>query len=256
MLAVISPAKSLDFKTSAPKREYTQPMLLEHSQILADRAKQLTPAQIASLMKISDKLAGLNAARFTQWQTPFVEPQAKASIYAFTGDVYTGVDALSLDESATQWLNEHLRILSGLYGVLRPFDLMMPYRLEMGIKLDNSRGKDLYAFWGNIITDLLNEVIREQQAEYLINLASNEYFKSVNVQHLTVPVISPVFKDFKNGQYKIISFYAKKARGMMVRYMAENQLKTPNELLQFDVDGYRYCPDESTELTPVFKRHP
>lgn len=256
MLAVISPAKSLDFKTSAPQREYTQPQLLEHSQILADRAKQLTPAQIASLMKISDKLAGLNAARFTQWQTPFVEPQAKASIYAFTGDVYTGIDALSLDESATRWVNKHLRILSGLYGLLRPFDLMMPYRLEMGIRLDNPRGKDIYTFWGNIITDVLNETIREQQAEYLINLASNEYFKSVKVERLTVPVISPVFKDFKNGQYKIISFYAKKARGMMVRYMAEHQIKTPNELQQFNTDGYQYCPDESTALVPVFKRHP
>ncbi|MFM2485820.1 peroxide stress protein YaaA [Celerinatantimonas yamalensis] len=254
MLAVISPAKSLDFATLAPDGVYTQPQLLEHSQLLIDRAKQLTPAQIASLMKISDKLAGLNAARFDQWQVPFEVPSAKAALYAFTGDVYTGLDAVSLTDDNRHYASAHLRILSGLYGVIRPLDLIMPYRLEMGIKLDNPQGKDLYTFWGDLITQVLNQALADNGDRFLINLASNEYFKAVKPKQLQGEIITPVFKDYKNGQYKIISFYAKKARGMMVRYMIDQRLDTPQQLLGFDQGGYCYCEAESTALKPVFKR--
>ena len=255
MLAVISPAKSLDFTSSAPDDDYSQPQFLAYSQQLIDQLQHLTPAQIGSLMKISDKLAGLNAARFSQWQYPFNEPEAKAALYAFTGDVYTGLGAQELDHDARHWANDHLRILSGLYGVLRPLDLMMPYRLEMGTKLANAHGSNLYAFWGTMITEHLNAVLAEQGDEYLINLASNEYFKAVVPKALQGQIITPVFKDYKKGQYKIISFYAKKARGMMVRYMIDHQLTHPQQLQQFDVAGYVYCAEESTDNQWVFKRH-
>ncbi|MFM2482488.1 peroxide stress protein YaaA [Celerinatantimonas sp. YJH-8] len=255
MLAVISPAKTLDFNPAVVAGNYTQPELLEESQRLIDEASLLTPAQIGSLMKISDKLAGLNAARFSQWQTPFELGSAKPAILAFKGDVYTGLDADSLSESDLEYASNHLRILSGLYGVLRPLDLMMAYRLEMGIKLKNPRGNDLYQFWGTLITDKLNEVLAQQQDEWLINLASNEYFKSVKPKELQAKIITPVFKDFKNGQYKVISFYAKKARGLMVRYMLQHRIDDPLQLQAFDWEGYQYSEDESTSDTFVFKRH-
>ncbi|CAG8998522.1 MAG: Peroxide stress resistance protein YaaA [Candidatus Celerinatantimonas neptuna] len=255
MLAVISPAKTLDFMTPAPEADFSQPFMLEDSQLLIERARQLTPAQIASLMKISDKLAGLNAARFSDWQIPFQADTAKAALFAFRGDVYTGLDADSLTPDDLSFISQHLRILSGLYGVLRPLDLMMAYRLEMGIRLDNPRGRNLYDFWGTLITDVINQSLSEQGDDLLINLASNEYFKAVKSGLIQGDIITPVFKDFKNGQYKIISFYAKKARGLMVRYMVDRRIHDVDELLEFDYGGYSYCPDESTYSKPIFKRH-
>ncbi|GAA5190838.1 peroxide stress protein YaaA [Ferrimonas gelatinilytica] len=254
MLAVISPAKNLDFDTPPHVEAYTQPELLEEAELLMKTCRQLTPADLATLMKLSDKLAGLNAARFADWHTPFTPESAKQAVLAFNGDVYTGLDASSLSASQLEYAQSHLAILSGLYGLLRPLDLIQPYRLEMGTKLANSRGKDLYAFWGSLITEALNDRLAEQGDNVLINLASNEYFKAVQKRGLDGRVITPVFKDAKNGQYKIISFYAKKARGMMARYMLEQQPKSPKDLQGFDLGGYRFSESDSSEDTLVFLR--
>ncbi|GAA5216724.1 peroxide stress protein YaaA [Corallincola platygyrae] len=254
MLAVISPAKTLDYETPPATDNYSLPSLLDQSQVLIDRCRQLTPDQIASLMKISDKLAGLNAARFQEWQPDFTPDNAKQALLAFKGDVYEGMDANSFSQRDFDWAQDHLRILSGLYGLLKPLDLMQPYRLEMGTKLDNERGNNLYQFWGEIITQTLSEALTEQKDRVLINLASNEYFKSVKLKSLKALVITPVFKDLKNGQYKVISFYAKKARGMMARYMIENQLTDPEQLKLFGEGGYYFSGTDSTDYEWVFKR--
>lgn len=254
MLVVISPAKNLDYDTQAPSDNYSQPELLEHSQQLIHVCKQLTPADISSLMKISDKLAGLNAARFAQWHPDFNLDNAKQAIYAFNGDVYTGLNAAELKHKDIEYAQTHLRILSGLYGVLKPLDLMQAYRLEMGTKLENERGSNLYHFWGEIITQKLNDQLSAIQSDILVNLASNEYFKAVKVKSLNASLITPTFKDWKNGQYKMISFYAKKARGLMARYIIENQVKTKADLLNFDSAGYQYSDELSTADKPVFTR--
>ncbi|QIZ75493.1 peroxide stress protein YaaA [Ferrimonas lipolytica] len=254
MLAVISPAKNLDFDTPAHVASFSQPQLLADAEELMTTCKQLTPTDLASLMKLSDKLAGLNAARFADWHTPFTPTNAKPAVLAFNGDVYTGLDAASLTEEQLQYGQQHLRILSGLYGLLRPLDLIQAYRLEMGKKVANTRGKDLYQFWGNQITEALSEAILEQGDAVLINLASNEYFKSVKPKLLEAKVITPVFKDCKNGQYKIISFYAKKARGLMTRFMIEKQPQTPKELEAFDYAGYYFSAEQSTAESMVFLR--
>lgn len=254
MLIVVSPAKTLDYDTPLQTREFTQPELLEHAALLIERARQLTPAQIGSLMKISDKLAGLNAARFAEWQPDFSLENARQAILAFKGDVYTGLAVESFSDADLAYAQQHLRMLSGLYGVLRPLDLMMPYRLEMGTRLDNLRGKDLYAFWGEIITDKLNEALASQGDDTLINLASDEYFKSVKPGRLRGRIVTPVFLDEKNGQYKIISFYAKKARGMMARWVLQQRVAHPEGLIAFDVDGYGFVAAESTADRLVFKR--
>ncbi|ART80126.1 peroxide stress protein YaaA [Oceanisphaera avium] len=254
MLIVVSPAKTLDFDTPAIIKDFTQPELLAESALLIERARQLTPTDLSKLMKISDKLAGLNVARFADWQPEFTPHNAKQALLAFKGDVYTGLDAESLSKKDFTFAQMHLRILSGLYGLLRPLDLMQPYRLEMGTKLDNERGKDLYQFWGDIITDKLNEALAEQGDNVVINLASNEYFKSVKPTRLSGQIITPVFKDCKNGQYKIISFYAKKARGLMARYIIQNQLSEVSQLTQFAVDGYYFVEAESSATELVFKR--
>ena len=254
MLIVVSPAKTLDYDTPPVIADYTQPELLAHSAELIERARKLTPAEIGKLMKISDKLAGLNAARFADWQPEFTPENAKQALLAFKGDVYTGLDAESLTAGDFAFAQLHMRMLSGLYGVLRPLDLMQPYRLEMGTKLDNARGKDLYAFWGAVITETLNEAMAAQGDNVLINLASNEYFKAVKPRQLEGQIITPVFKDCKNGQYKIISFYAKKARGMMARYIIENRLTEVSQLTAFDTAGYYFAEDESTATELVFRR--
>lgn len=254
MLAVISPAKKLDVETPVTVSQTSQCELLDHAQVLIERCQQLSPDQIASLMKLSDKLAGLNAARFGDWHLPFTEQNAKPALYTFQGDVYVGLDADNLTEEDVAFAQDNLRILSGLYGLLRPLDLMQAYRLEMGTKLDNVRGKDLYAFWGKLITDQLNQQLAAQNSEYLINLASTEYFKAVDKKSLKAEVITPVFKDWKGDKYKIISFYAKKARGMMVRYMVENRLTTPDQLKGFDIDGYQYNEAISQGNEMVFTR--
>lgn len=257
MLLVISPAKKLDFSSPNVQHKYTQARLLDKSQALIDVCKALPPADIASLMKLSDKLAGLNAARFAGWCAQMNLDNAKQAIDAFKGDVYAGLECDSLSEDARDWLQEHLRILSGLYGVLRPLDLMMAYRLEMGTKLDNPHGSNLYQYWGNSITELLLEDIKQQNDEVLINLASNEYFKAVKkplLKQSNIRVVTPVFKDQKNGQYKVISFYAKKARGMMTRYIVDNKIQDVEQLKNFDYAGYYYAADASTADEFVFYR--
>ncbi|EKP0277911.1 peroxide stress protein YaaA [Aeromonas bestiarum] len=254
MLIVVSPAKTLDYESPLVSSRFTQPELLDHSAELITRARQLTPDQIASLMKVSDKLAGLNAARFAQWQPDFHPGNARQALLAFKGDVYTGLAVEDFSETDLDFAQGHLRMLSGLYGVLRPLDLMMPYRLEMGIRLDNERGKDLYQFWGDIITERLNQALAAQGDEVLINLASDEYFKSVRPKRLQGRIVTPVFKDEKNGQFKIISFYAKKARGMMARHIIKHRLTEVEQLTGFNVDGYHFVPEESDARTLMFKR--
>ncbi len=254
MLMVISPAKDLDFAPYDHGQTTTEPAMLAQTQQLIDICKTLTPADLASLMHISDKLAGLNAARFAQWSLPFTADNAKAALFAFNGDVYQGLEATSLNSADLIFTQQHLRILSGLYGVLRPLDLMQPYRLEMGTKLANPQGKDLYHFWQDSIAEQLNNQLAELKSDTLLNLASQEYFKSVRPSVLQARIITPVFKDQKNGQYKIISFYAKKARGLMARYVIRHQLTQPEQLQQFDLDGYYYSKEQSTADEPVFLR--
>lgn len=254
MLAVLSPAKNLDYESEYTSVDVTQPRLLDDAEALVEVCRDLSPQQLGSLMKISDKLAGLNAARFSEWSRPFNEENARPALFAFNGDVYAGLDAATLDSAAIDSAQQQIRILSGLYGLLRPLDLMQPYRLEMGTKLDNPRGKNLYEFWGDTITDLLNSDLQKQGADILVNLASNEYFSSVNTKKLKATVVTPVFKDEKNGQYKVISFYAKKARGLMARFMVNQKPQSVSDLTAFDLAGYQYDADESNQQQLVFKR--
>ena len=254
MLIVVSPAKNLDYQSPVATNKYTQPELLEHSKVLVDRCLTLSPADLSSLMGISDKLAGLNAARFGQWSLPFTTTNARQAILAFNGDVYTGLDAASFSEDDFNFAQQHLRILSGLYGVLKPLDLMQPYRLEMGTKLENERGSNLYQFWGDIITDKINQALAEQGDNILINLASNEYFKAVKKKQLKGDIITPAFKDWKNGQYKMISFFAKKARGLMARYIIKNKLNQVEQLKEFDLAGYGFNEELTQGNNWVFTR--
>ena len=254
MMIVVSPAKTLDYETPLPTEQFSQPMLTDQSEILIERCRELTPMDISKLMKVSDKIAGLNVARFSEWQANFTPENSRPALFAFKGDVYSGLDAYSLTTEQIDWGQQHFRMLSGLYGLLRPLDLMQPYRLEMGTRLSNERGSNLYQFWGDIITDTLREALDQQGDNILINLASNEYFKSVNTKRLGAKMITPVFKDCKKGQYKVISFYAKKARGMMSRYIVENQLTDIDQLKEFDIAGYYFVPAESNETEFIFKR--
>ena len=254
MLIVVSPAKTLDYETPVPTEICTQPDFISDSAELIEVCKTLAPLDISKLMKVSDKIASLNAIRFEEWSTTFTHENARQALYAFKGDVYTGLDANSFTDSDIDYAQTHLRILSGLYGLLKPLDLMQPYRLEMGTKLANKRGTNLYQFWGSAITQKLNQVIVEQGDNVLINLASNEYFKAVKPKELTATIITPVFKDCKNGQYKIISFYAKKARGLMARYIIENRISSVAALKGFSVGGYYFVDAESSNSELVFKR--
>ncbi|NWO03399.1 MAG: peroxide stress protein YaaA [Idiomarinaceae bacterium] len=254
MLAVVSPAKNLDYESDLPELNVTQPRLLDNAEELVEVCRQLSPQQLGSLMKISDKLAGLNAARFEQWQRPFNEDNARPAMYAFNGDVYTGLEAASLNSEAIDTAQKQLRILSGLYGVLRPLDLMQPYRLEMGSKLDNPKGKNLYEYWGDTITQMLNDDLAELGSSTLVNLASNEYFSAVKPKALNADIITPVFKDEKNGQYKVISFYAKKARGLMARFILNQKPKSVSDLKEFDANGYSFNEAMSSDKQLVFCR--
>ena len=254
MLALISPAKTLDYETALPTDVHTLPRLLTHSQQLIDISRQLSATQIADLMKVSEKIAQLNVARFKDWQPEFNFSNARQAVFAFKGDVYTGLDAYALNDSQIEYAQQHLRMLSGLYGLLRPLDLMMPYRLEMGTKLHNVRGHNLYQFWEHHITDLINQDLANAESELLLNLASDEYYKSVNVAEIRAEIIKPVFLDQKNGKYKVISFYAKKARGLMARYMIENQLQRIEDLKSFNLDGYYFDSGSSIHGELVFKR--
>lgn len=254
MLAIISPAKTLDYQRAVPKLAFTQPQLTDYSRQLIDVCRQLTPAEIGSLMSVSDKLAGLNAARFADWHKVHNEQNSRAAVYAFRGDVYSGLDADSLTAEDIQFAQAHLRMLSGLYGVLRPLDLMQPYRLEMGTKLVTTKGNDLYRFWGDIITEALQQALDEQGDDVLVNLASDEYYKAVKPGKLQARIIKPVFLDRKNGKYKVISFYAKKARGLMSRYLITRRLDRIEQLKDFNLGGYGFDEAASTEREWVFKR--
>lgn len=254
MLALISPAKTLDYTTALPTDTYTQPRLLEQSQQLIDVCRKLSASEIASLMTVSEKIANLNVERFRDWNADFDFSNARQALFAFKGDVYTGLDAYHLKDQDIDFAQQHLRMLSGLYGLLRPLDLMMPYRLEMGTKLKNSRGHNLYEFWGSIITDQINQDLAEIDAKVLVNLASDEYYKSVNEKKIKAEIVKPVFLDQKNGKYKVISFYAKKARGLMARYLIENKLNQVEQLKAFDSEGYYFDAESSSNKELVFKR--
>ncbi|AOA58728.1 peroxide stress protein YaaA [Acinetobacter larvae] len=255
MLALISPAKTLDYESALPTDAYSKPRLLEHSAQLIAEAKQLSASQIAQLMKVSEKIAQLNVERFRDWQSDYdFSHAARQAIFAFKGDVYTGLNAYALDAQQLDYAQTHLRMLSGLYGLLRPFDLMLPYRLEMGTKLENPRGHNLYEFWGDRITQLINQDLVDSCSTSLINLASDEYYKVVQAQKIDADIIKPVFLDQKNGQYKVISFYAKKARGLMARFMIEQQADDVNVLKDFNLEGYYYDADSSNAHEWVFKR--
>ena len=252
MLIVLSPAKSLDLETPPTTSLHSTPDFLDHSAQLIERMRQFSPAEVGSLMGISDALSALNVARYASWTPQLTD--ARQAIMAFNGDVYAGFEARSLQPGQLDYAQSRVRILSGLYGLLRPLDLIHPHRLEMGTRLSTARGKDLYAFWGDTITNGLNRTAKEQGAKVLVNLASEEYFKSVKPRQLDVPVIAPVFEDWKNGKYKIISFYAKRARGMLARYAAVNAIRDPEQLKQFDVDGYGFVPEASNDTSWVFRR--
>ena len=254
MLYLISPAKNLDYETPATTEFYTHPELMEHAQELAQVCVKLSPQDLSSLMGISDKLAGLNAARFAEWHPNFTPDNAKQAVLAFNGDVYTGLQATEFNRDELDYAQTHLRILSGLYGILRPLDLMQPYRLEMGTKLANGRGKNLYEFWGEHITHKINEQIAATNSELVVNLASTEYFKSVKKKQLQGKLITPSFKDWKNGQYKMISFFAKKARGLMVQYLIKNRVEDLDGLVKFNLDGYEYNAELSKPNEPCFTR--
>lgn len=254
MLIVISPAKTLDFETDSIARKHSQPALLDDSALLIKQLKQYSPSDISSLMKISDKLGSLNFTRFNDWKRPFTKKNSKQALLAFKGDVYTGLEAETFSEDEFEFAQNHLRILSGLYGILRPLDLIQAYRLEMGTQLENKRGNDLYEFWGDKITKSINSDLKKQKSDYLINLASNEYFKSIQTEKLSADVITPIFKDYKNGQYKIISFFAKKARGMMSSYIIKNKITDIEQIKLFKQTGYKFSKSESDNTNFVFKR--
>ncbi|MFY9242793.1 MAG: peroxide stress protein YaaA [Polaribacter sp.] len=252
MKIIISPAKSLDFESNVPTSLHTQPQFLEQSEKLNKKLKTLSKNKLADLMSISDDLATLNFERNQEWETPFSPENAKQAIYAFTGEVFRGIDVNSLDEKKIPLLQENLRILSGLYGLLKPLDLIQPYRLEMGTKLKVGRAENLYKFWDDAVANALNNELDDD--ELLINLASSEYFKVLPKKVLKVPMITPVFKDFKNGQYKTIMTFAKKARGLMVRYIIDNNVKTIEELKGFNVENYRFSEEMSKGNDLVFTR--
>jgi len=254
MLILISPAKTLDFETPAKTRTATQPVFLEDSKQLIEELQQLPPDGVSKLMSVSTKLGDLNHERFMNWHLPFTKDNAKQSMLAFKGDVYTGLDAEGFSARDFRYAQKHLRILSGLYGVLRPLDLIQPYRLEMGTKFASQRGKDLYQFWDDSITVELNKLLRGLKTDTVVNLASNEYFRAVHRKELQAEVISPAFKDLKNGKYKILSFYAKRARGQMAGWIIQNGISDADQLKKFSVAGYRYSAELSTPHEPTFIR--
>lgn len=254
MLIVISPAKKLDYDTPSPTGKYTKAGFLDHSQILIDTLKNYSAIDLAELMKLSMNLAELNFGRYHDWTAKITKKNAKQCLLAFKGDVYTGMDAESFSSQDFDFAQQHLRILSGLYGLLKPLDLMMAYRLEMGTKLANARGKNLYEFWGDIITDAINKQLKKQGDDCLINLASNEYFKAVKNKQVNGRIITPQFKEARDGGFKMIGIYAKRARGLMSRYIIQNQLTDIEALKNFDTDGYSYNHALSGENEWVFTR--
>lgn len=254
MLFLLSPAKSLDYDTPLNGQPHTAPLFVKQSKELITLLRDYSPQQIAGLMDLSDKLSTLNVARYAAWSSRATPKNARQAALAFDGDVYDGLQAKTLGADDLAWAQDHLCILSGLYGVLRPLDLMQPYRLEMGTTLKGPHGSNLYHFWGRQIADYLNTRLRKDASPVVVNLASNEYFKAVDRKALKGRVVECVFQEYKDGQYKVISFFAKKARGLMARYAIEHRLITPDQLRSFDVDGYAYAAAESTPERLVFRR--
>ncbi|MCW8195626.1 peroxide stress protein YaaA [Proteobacteria bacterium 005FR1] len=254
MLIVISPAKNLDYETPPVTDEHTTPEFIDDSKKLIAELRKLAPQDVSKLMGISDKLGTLNYDRYQAWKPTFNFKNAKQAVLAFNGDVYTGLQAENFKTNDFKFAQKHLRILSGLYGVLRPLDLMQPYRLEMGTKFGVGKAKNLYEFWGDKITDKLNEDLHAVKSNLLVNLASNEYFKAVQPKRLDAEVVTPAFKDWKNGEYKMISFFAKKARGLMSAYIIKNRITKASDLEGFDSEGYEYNASLSKPNAPVFTR--
>ena len=255
MLILVSPAKTLDYESELDVKDFSVAPLLSDSELLIKELQQKNPDDLSSLMGLSEKLSLLNFDRNMNWTKP-TKPSdsARQAIFAFKGDVYQGLDASSLSKSEIKYANKNLCILSGLYGLLKPLDLMYPYRLEMGTKMKNKRGNNLYEFWGSKVTELVNDLAMDNRSKAIVNLASVEYFSVLKTDQINLPIINPVFKDYKNGQYKIVSFFAKKARGLMSRFIIQNKIKKSEDLMDFNLDGYRYSKKESKENSPVFLR--
>lgn len=256
MLIVISPAKSLDYESPVKTKKFTEPEYLKESSELVSQLKTLAPEDFSELMHISSKLGELNHQRYANWHTPFDLKNARQAVFAFKGDVYIGLEVEQFSTADLNFAQKHLRILSGLYGLLRPLDLMQPYRLEMGSRFQNKKGKNLYEFWDTKLTENVNALLSAEKRPVLVNLASNEYFSSIKAKHLEAQVVTPVFKDFSKGKYKIISFFAKKARGYMAAYIIKNRITKPEQLKDFDVDGYRFSEEDSSAAKLVFLRKP
>lgn len=252
MQIVISPAKTLDFKTKPITNEYSEAEFLKKSQTLINTLSKYSPKRIAKLMSLSENLSQLNADRFKAWQLPFTLDNAKQAIFAFKGDVYLGLEADSMSSDDLTFAQQHLRILSGLYGLLKPLDLIQPYRLEMGTRLKRGKKTNLYQYWGSLLTDAINQ--NSQDGDYLINLASNEYFSAIKPKELKPRLITPIFKDQKGNDYKVISFFAKRARGMMARFIIDHKITEPKAIKAFDVAGYYYSANDSNENAWVFLR--
>ena len=254
MLFLLSPAKALDYETPPHVSTHTQPLFVPQASELIDVLREKSPQQIAELMDLSDQLSGLNAARYQAWRPKFTAQNAKQAVLAFDGDVYGGLDAKTLDEAELDWLQQHLCILSGLYGVLRPLDWMQPYRLEMGTRLVTPKGKNLYQFWGPQIAQYLNQRAQADKTPVVINLASEEYFKAVDRKVLTPRVVTCVFEERKGDAYKVVSFMAKRARGLMVRYAVQHRVNRVEQLRDFNLEGYRFTPAASESDRLVFRR--
>ncbi len=254
MLVVLSPAKKLDYDSSVRTTLHTQPLFVEQAQGLINVLKKKSASDIADLMSLSDNLAELNVERYRAWRPEFDLRNARQALLAFNGDVYEGLRAVELSDAQLKWAQDHIAVLSGLYGVLRPLDLMQPYRLEMGTRLQTPKGKNLYEYWGTQIADYLNQRLTGDKQAVLLNLASDEYFKSVDLKTLEARVVQCVFQDEKNGVWKVISFYAKRARGLMARYIIDHKINDPGKLTGFDSDGYVYAEDKSTPDKLVFRR--
>jgi cytoplasmic iron level regulating protein YaaA (DUF328/UPF0246 family) len=254
MITIISPSKTQDFSSNGVPDLRSQPALLEQSEVLVKEMRKKSAEDISKLMDVSDKIAELNYGRFQSFSTPFSPENAKQALFAFKGDVYTGIDIENYKQKDLEFAQEHLRILSGLYGLLRPLDLIQPYRLEMKIKLRNPRGKDLYTFWGNRLTEALNSALTEQKNPVLVNLASNEYFKAINKKELEADIVTPVFKEFKNGKYSIIAIFAKKARGLMTDFIIKNKIEQPEKLKTFNLERYEFSEAHSDAKEWVFIR--
>ena len=256
MITLIAPAKRLDYDSDLSVEDFSIAEHLKESKKLIKELQKKSPEDLSSLMGLSENLSVLNFERNMNWQVPKKPSnEVRQAIFAFKGDVYVGLDSETLSKSDIKYAQKNLAILSGLYGLLKPLDLMYPYRLEMGTKMKNENGKNLYEFWGNKITTSINALAKKNNSKGIINLASVEYFSSVKTENLDLPVYSPVFKDFKNGKYKIISFFAKKARGSMARFVIQNKIKNPTDLNKFNLDGYKYSAKDSSEYSPVFLRN-